>query len=454
MNIEKLNQLVEQHQEMILEAERWIWKNPETGYREWKTTTYMEEKMQQLGYHLIKAGNIPGFYTDLQTGRPGPKVCIMGELDSLICQEHPDADPVTQAVHACGHNAQCATLLGVAAVLKQPGVMDGLCGSIRLMAVPAEELIEVEFREELRRQKVIEFFGGKVEFMARGFFKDVDIALLIHTTDGEKTFTMDAGNNGCIVKNITYHGVASHAGGSPHKGVNALYAAMQGLQAVNALRETFQDSDHIRFHPIITKGGQAVNAIPNEVKIESYVRGSSMDAIRQANIRINRALAASAASVGATLSLQDRPGYYPLYNEPKLKEVCYHVLKEIVSEDEIEFTNNWSTGCTDMGDLSSVIATIQPDAKGAVGTFHGKDFMIEDPISACVMSTKALSLLAIRLLENQSELALQVLSQFKPVYVSQEEYCDAARTLFLDKEAVQYNSDGTVILDFQNKTSK
>ena len=57
------------------------------------------------GYTLTKAGNIPGFYADLDTGRPGPKIAILGELDSLIVGNHPDADPETHAVHACGHNA-------------------------------------------------------------------------------------------------------------------------------------------------------------------------------------------------------------------------------------------------------------------------------------------------------------------------------------------------------------
>lgn len=117
--------------------------------------------------------------------------------------------------------------------------------------------------------------------MQRGYFEDVDLCVLIHTFDDpgmKHVYQLARGNNGCIVKNITVHGLASHAGGSPDKGINALYAAMQALQAVNALRETFRDDEHIRFHPIITEGGQAVNAIPEEVKIESYVRGASLEA--------------------------------------------------------------------------------------------------------------------------------------------------------------------------------
>ncbi|NLC43525.1 MAG: hypothetical protein GX783_04510 [Clostridiales bacterium] len=111
VNYEKLLKSVEKHRELIFEAERHIWRNPETGYKEWKTSAYMESEFEKLGYTLTKAGNIPGFYTTIDTGRPGPCILIMGELDSLICADHPEADPETKAVHACGHNAQCAALL-------------------------------------------------------------------------------------------------------------------------------------------------------------------------------------------------------------------------------------------------------------------------------------------------------------------------------------------------------
>ena len=311
--IAKLKDIVAGQRDLMFAAERHIWKHPETGYREWETHKYLAEKYKELGYELVEAGNIPGFYTDVDTGRPGPKLLIMGELDSLIVATHPECDPETGFVHACGHHAQSAALLGIAAALKQPGALDGMSGSIRLMAVPAEELIEIGYRASLREKGIIKYFGGKVEFMYRGFMDDCDIALLVHTSNSEKKgIGVSIGNNGCLTKNIDYEGVSSHAGGAPHLGVNALYAANLGLNAVNALRETFQEKDYIRFHPIVTRGGGAVNAIPNDVRVESYVRGASIEAIVSANNRINRALASSAAARAATVHLQDYPGYCPL----------------------------------------------------------------------------------------------------------------------------------------------
>ena len=160
-SLEPVYQAVEQHRQAILDAERYIWKNAESGYREWKTHAYLKEQYEALGYEVHEAGNIPGFYVDVPTGKPGPCLGIFGEMDSLIVPTHPEADPETGAVHACGHHCQSAALLGVAAALREPGVLDGLCGTIRLIAVPAEELIEVAYRKELKAQGVIRYFGGK-----------------------------------------------------------------------------------------------------------------------------------------------------------------------------------------------------------------------------------------------------------------------------------------------------
>lgn len=82
--------LVEKHRGRILEVERRLWAHPETGYREWNTHRYLAGIFENAGYTLQCAGDIPGFYTDLDTGLPGPKVLIMGEMDALLVPGHPE----------------------------------------------------------------------------------------------------------------------------------------------------------------------------------------------------------------------------------------------------------------------------------------------------------------------------------------------------------------------------
>ena len=446
MDALKIRAMVEKHRDAILAAEQQIWKHPETGFKEWKTSAYLEKIFTDAGYTLTKAGDIPGFYTDLDTGRPGPKVLILSELDALDAPNHFQA--VDGCAHACGHHAQCAAMVGIALALKEPGALDGLSGSVRLMAVPAEELIEIEYRDSLRKQGVIHYLGGKVEYMYRGFMDGVDIAYMFHTSSSENCkFDVHAGNNGCIAKTVVYEGRASHAGGSPHLGINALYAASLGLQAANALRETFRDSDHIRFHPIMTAGGSTVNIIPNRAVLSSYVRGATMGAIAEVNHKINRALASGALAMGAKVTIEDRPGYAPLNNSPELIQLSEEVMNEVVGPENVKRTSFWGTGSTDMGDLSTVMPVLHPHISGASGAAHGDAYYIKDPETACVASAVGQVAMLCALLENDAARAGEVIANFKPLYASKEDYFAAVDKFMADREMIVYGlTEATVQL--------
>lgn len=438
---------VEKHRELILNSLDYIWKNPETGYKEWKTHRYMEEAFRRLGYELNLAGNIPGFTAEVDTGKEGPTIAVFGEMDALICGTHPAADSQTGAVHSCGHCAQAAALIGLAAALKEEGALDGMCGKIRLVAVPAEELIEVQYREELRKQGIIKYFGGKPEFMWRGLLDGVDMAFMIHTTVGEEpSFNIGRGSNGCIAKTMTFRGVSAHAGGAPHKGVNALYAANLALNAANALRETFIDDHHIRFHPIITCGGDAVNAIPETVTMESYVRGASMQEVVKVNKKINRAMAASAAAMGAKLRLHDISGYW-IRQYPEDFRLAFQEAAKLVV-DHVKLTDSWATGCSDLGDICAVMPAIQPNVSGAMGNGHGNNFYIIDGETACVKSAEAQLVLLSVLLKNDAKKAKDIIANYKPEFASMQDYFDFVDKLNIDEEVVTYDGENKVVLAY------
>lgn len=440
---------VDAHKQLILDAERWIWAHPQTGYTEWEAHGYLKEKFEALGYGLTLAGNIPGFYTDIDTGRPGPKLCIMGELDALDISNHPES--VNGMTHCCGHHGQVAALLGIAAALKEPGATSGLCGVIRLMAVPAEEMIQLEFRENLRKEGVINYMGGKVEFMSRGFFDDIDLSVMVHgSTKGDAIdFSCGLGNNGCVAKTIKYKGRSSHAGAAPHLGINAQYAAMLGLQACNDLRETFPEEDTIRFHPIMMGVDVAVNIIPDEMKIESFVRGKTLEAIKRENKKMNRALTGAALAMGAGVELTDRPGYSPEVHDSALMQLVEQCCNDLVGGDRVEFDyQSWSTGSSDFGDLTAVMPGVQFQASGASGTGHGIDFYVTDPDRLCVNSAKAQLFVAEALLENNGVKAKEIIADYKPAYPSIPAYFEAINEMILDKDAVVYDEDGKAIIDF------
>ncbi len=443
--MKKVFDAVDKHRDLILEAERYIWANPETGYKEFKTSKYMEDRFTELGYDIVKAEGITGFYMCIDTGREGPELLILAELDSIICPTHKEADPTTGAVHSCGHNAQCAALLGIAAALKEEGVLDGLSGKIRLCAVPAEELLEIEYRSKLRAEGKIKYYGGKSEFLSRGYFDGVDLAFMVHTATGDK-YSVRGGSVGCMAKSIIYKGVAAHAGGSPWAGKNALYAATCGIQAVNSIRETFKESDLIRVHPIITHGGDMVNAIPETVSLESYIRGSSFDAIVDANKKVNRALVGAAYSIGTNIEIIDIPGYAPLVNDKGLVEVAKEAYGRVDPEGEFSISENMGTGSTDMGDLCSIMPVIHPYAAGAMGKSHGNDYMIVDADAACVKNAKWQLMMVDILLGNGAERAKKIVAEYKPLFDSKEDYLAYIDSLNANGDRIVYNEDGTANL--------
>ena len=132
------------------------------------------------------------------------------------------------------------------------------------------------------------------------------------------------------------------------------------LNAINALRETFADYDHVRVHPIINEGGNSVSVIPSSTQLETLIRGKSLAVIGKTNVKVNRAIASGALAMGATVTVTDRTGAAPLNNSRELRSVMAEALGELVGADMVHVTENWGGASTDMGDLSCVMPVIHP----------------------------------------------------------------------------------------------
>ena len=376
-----------------------ILKNPEPGFRELKTARLVAEQFGALGMQPRSGLAVTGVRADASGTSAGPTLAILGELDSLIVSDHPHADPGTGAAHACGHHCQIAMMLGAATALTNHDVLDNLAGRIAFMAVPAEEYIEIEYRDDLRRAGKIEFLGGKPELVKLGEFDDVHLAMMLHTTSNpaEKLMCISNTNNGTVAKRIQFIGRASHAGGAPHLGINALNAAMMAMTAINFNRETFRDEDSIRVHPIITKGGEAVSAVPADVRMETFVRGRTVEALMDANAKVDRALKAGAMAVGAQVKIQTIPGYMPLQQNKAMAEIFRANAAELVGEENVGYVDHRG-GSTDMGDISRLMPVIHPYVGGATGLGHGATYVVEDYALSVIKGAKALAYTAIDLL--------------------------------------------------------
>ena len=396
-------EIIDSKADELVALAKTILAHPEPGFREVKTAKLVAEQFGALGLQPRSGLAVTGVRADASGTAPGPTLAILGELDSLIVADHPHADLETNAAHACGHHCQIGIMLGAAAALTNPNVLDSLSGRLAFMAVPAEEYIEIEYRDGLRRDGKIEFLGGKPELVRLGEFDDIHLAMMLHTTSNpvEKQMCISNTNNGTVAKRIQFIGRASHAGGAPHLGINALNAATMALTAINFNRETFRDEDSIRVHPIITKGGEAVSAVPADVRMETFVRGRTLEALMDANTKVDRALRAGAMAVGARVKIQTIPGYMPLQQNHGMADIFRANATELVGEENVGYVDHRG-GSTDMGDISHLMPVIHPYVGGAAGLGHGATYVIEDYGLAVIKGAKALAYTAIDLLADNA----------------------------------------------------
>lgn len=419
----KIIETIENNRSKIVELIDQIYQNPELGYKEEKTTKIIAAAFSDLEIEFKEHQNLSGINAILKMDNPGPKVAVLGELDAVICAEHPDADPDTNAVHACGHNIQLGVMYGVAAAFKKAGVTSELAGSLKFITTPAEEFIELEYRDQLREAGKINYFGGKQELIKRGSFDDVDISIMMHALDlGSKKALVAPKGNGFVGKNIRFIGKESHAGSAPEKGVNALNAAVLAMNNINAQRETFAEADRVRVHPIITKGGDIVNIVPADVRMESYVRARNIEAIKKANEKVDRSLKAGAMAVGADVKITDIPGYLPLLNNEGLDSILKSNLFELVDEAEITVGGDF-TGSFDFGDVSHLMPALHPFFGGVTGDLHTRNFKTEDKDDAYILPIKALAMTIVDLLYDNAAEAEKIIKDFQAP-LTKKEYLD------------------------------
>ncbi len=427
---ETVCRVIDIHSEKIISAAQAIAQHPELGFKEFATAEAVKRFFSDIGLAYQDGLAITGVKAKLKAGSAGPTVAILGELDAVICPDSPNADPTTGAAHACGHHLQLGAMLGAALGLSLSGAAEQLAGNVAFMAVPAEEYVEIAYRMKLREEGKLHYLGGKQELIYTGAFDDIDMAMMIHAAKDcpEPAVYMGESSNGFIGKTIQYLGKEAHAAEAPDQGVNALNAAMLGLMGIHALRETFRDDDVVRVHPIITKGGDLVNSVPADVRLETYVRAKTMNAIDATHVKVDRALRAGGDAIGAQTIIKTLPGYLPLSCPSAFNELFLTNAEQLLPAESIRFSGHFGAS-TDMGDVSHIMPTIHPYIGGVTGALHTRDFKAVDYLAACVLPAKLMAMTAIDLLADEGQGAADLLAAYAPL-MTKEEYIQKLDSYF------------------------
>ena len=427
--------VVEENSDKLIEIGNYFFKNPETGFREVKTSKRMKEALEDCGLCVRDGIAVTGLKARVSGRRSDINLAFMGELDALNMPSHPDADPETGAFHGCGHHAQLTTVIGAAYGLVKSGLFRELDGDLTFLGVPAEEIIEHDFRVSLRDEGKIGMLGGKQEFLRLGVFDDVDLVLASHAMGGcaESRSWLGHSWNGVIFKSVRFTGKPAHAGLAPHKGINALEAALCAMNNINALRESFCDDDHVRIHYVITKGGSSCNIVPDDVRMEFGVRAANLEALRTANEKVNRALRLGAENIGAGIEIHDSGLDLPCRQNREMGEIYLKNAEALLGAGKVsnEF-GSYRGSSTDCGDVASLMPLIHPYFGGAVGSVHANDFGIADPYAAYVVPAKIAVMTAVDLLYDGAAEAHRIRASFVPDFRNRDEYTSLVSSLLTD----------------------
>ena len=219
-----------------------IWNNPEIGYHEKIACAKACDFLKAQGFAVENpyCGLETAFRAQFTNGE-GPVFAFCSEFDALA-----------GLGHGCGHNLICAG--GIASFCATAKYMkaNNIPGALVLLGTPAEES-----------------YGGKVKMEEAGCLEGIEAVIMSHPG---RLNTDDNGASAVIGYEVTFHGKASHAGGSPEKGVNALDAVMLLFAGINAYRQQLPDT--ARIHGIVTNGGAAANIIPDTATCRFYLRST------------------------------------------------------------------------------------------------------------------------------------------------------------------------------------
>ncbi|MCE5283983.1 MAG: M20 family metallopeptidase [Deltaproteobacteria bacterium] len=359
----------------------------ELGQQEFKSSQLLMEELRKLGFKvegdlkvpadLVKGGVAKtAFRAELAGKGPGPTITIMLEYDAL-----PNG-------HSCGHNLISTSGLLAAAGLAR--LMKDTPGRLLVIGTPDEE------RGSLGM--------GKVALLEGNHFDGTDMVLITHPGD---LWSVDMDILAMKRATFVFKGKASHAAAAPEKGINALDAAIQTFNGINALRQHLRQD--VRIHGIIKKGGDVVNVVPALAEAEFAARALDTATMEDAYAKLINCAKAATLAEGATMEY--KPPRTTLLSPIMVPEYLALVVRNIKAAGvkEGEIVKGTLLGSSDLGNVGHAYPTVNVSFKVAPkGVALHSDEMLKYTAPdagwpATVQAAKAVALTAYELLRNPAK---------------------------------------------------
>ena len=328
---ERLRADVEARAAVLLDASHQIHSHPELNYEEHFAHDLLTSLLESEGLAVERGAFDLDTAFVARAGTGGPTIAVLCEYDAL-----------PGIGHACGHNIIATAGLGAglaaAAVAEQAG------GRVVVLGTPAEE-----------------GGGGKILMAQRGAFDGVDAALMVHPA-GADLARMDV----IAVQELTatYTGEAAHAAAFPHRGRNALDAAVLGYINVAALRQHIRPTE--RVHGIFTEGGDKANIVPARAQTQWMVRSRSIRTLAPLKERVEACLRAGATAASCEVDIAWKPVVYADMLDNEVMVDLYTANAAALGRQVLAADPKLAVvGSTDMGNVSYLVPSIHPMIQAA-----------------------------------------------------------------------------------------
>ncbi len=316
---------VKEQKHFIIQSRRDLHRIPETAFTEAKTALYLADKLKGLDVEVETKIATHGIVALMKTGKPGPTILFRADMDALPLTESTGlsfASTHEGVMHACGHDAHMAMVLGAAKVLNE--LKERLCGNIKFLFQPAEEgpggakpMIEADV---MQNPTVDYAFGCHV-------WPEIPEGC-VGVVSGPFMAAMDRFD-------IKIIGKGGH-GAMPHECVDALEV---GTQVVNALQRMVSRHSNPLEPAVVTVGtfnaGTAFNIIPGEVTLSGTTRTFSNSVWEQWEEDMHRIVGNVCASMGAEFELTYTQGYPVTINDPDMTALVKKCATGVVGEDRV-----------------------------------------------------------------------------------------------------------------------
>lgn len=318
--------VIDELRPQLVELAKRIHAKPEIAFEEVNAAQWLSEAARDAGFQVEKpiGGLQTAFRASYASSQGGPTIAFLAEYDAL-----------PKLGHACGHN-----LIGTASLGAALGVVNGievLPGTVQLIGTPGEE-----------------GGGGKVILTEAGVFDGVDAAMMVHPSGKTVLWKHALARRKLFIE---FFGKSSHASGAPEQGINALDAAIQTFNNINALRQHIVDSS--RIHGVITDGGEVPNVVPDHSAALFYVRATNDGDCDELLEKVKNCSCAAAMATGAEVKLELQGSYKSLRTNMLLAETFKQNLEALGWQfDDVDPTK--CIGSTDMADVSHAVPAIHP----------------------------------------------------------------------------------------------